>query len=875
MRQVLLSGSGAILARMPRPAIEPGVVLVRVRYSLISTGTELAGLRASSDPSLTSSGRVTELSARALAYLGKAVRDPQKAARKLAAMARTAMAQRVARRPRLVQPPMKVGAVAWKRERASELVLDGERLRLATDDSPAQYQASSQEIPIPAERVLELVLAGTVHEGAVTVGLLNHDRSAWLGMYRLEEGAFAEKLCFDPAGSPSGTIVIANAGAGRSRLELEKSEVSLLEADDSGLPVTEMGEQGGGLGYSVAGEVIAVGEGVRDIAPGDLVACGGAGQAHHADYVSVKRNLVCRMPAGCPIDLAATTTVGAIALQGVRRAAPSLGDVVCVIGLGLIGMVTVELLRAAGCIVIGMDRDQARVARAREYGVSAVTEAEELRKLVRDLSAANGADQTIVTAATRSSAPTNLAIEVTRRRGRVVLVGDVGLSIDRPAFYRREIDLLMSTSYGPGRYDRGYEDEGRDYPYAYVRWTLNRNMSSYLQLIADGKIDIRRLIDRVVPITEARNVYRDLASGTDAPPLAVLFEYPDEVRKLPEPADATRITLRGHVAPKRDRINYALVGVGGFGTGMLVPQMDKRKDLFCLRGVVSRDAVRGGNFARARQLGVLATDLGEILRDPAFDLVVLATRHHEHARQVVAALEAGKHVFVEKPLALTWDELDKVRRCWEALPATKPLVMVGFNRRFSPAVQTLASVLAQRRSPLVISYRLNAGYIAAESWVQGPEGGGRNIGEACHMYDLFRFLARAPVASIAARAIDAGALPYFRNDNFAAMLGYADGSVATLTYTALGPKEGLPKERIEVFGDGEAYLIDDFKSLARASTGEVLWQGGTDKGHFEELSRFGQAIASGGESPMSFDEIVETTAVALHVEDLLLGRVES
>ncbi|MBV9523005.1 MAG: bi-domain-containing oxidoreductase [Alphaproteobacteria bacterium] len=858
---------------MPRPAVEQGAILVRVQYSLISSGTELAGLRPSAtSPAGTAGERATELSNRALYYLGKAAADPGRAARKIASMTRSAVVRRIPRRAAPPQPPILVGPLEWQRDRAAAFTFESGRLSLKTDDSAAHYQAHSQILTIPTGRIVELSVAGSLSAGAVAIGLLNHDRSSWIGLFTLEDGAFSETFRFDPAGSPTATVVIANAGAGSSGLVLEKAEIALFEPDSSGLPVSEMEEQGWGVGYSVAGEVVAIGEGVQDISPGDLVACAGAGQANHADYVSVKRNLVCRVPTGCALDLAATTTVGAIALQGVRRAAPGVGEIVCVIGLGLIGMITVELLKASGCTVIGLDRDPDRVERARSGGVLAAGNADELRRLIRDMTGGHGADRTILTAATKSSEPTNLAMEVTRRRGRVVLVGDVGLSLERPAFYRKELDLVMSTSYGPGRYDRGYEDEGRDYPYSYVRWTLNRNMRSYMELIAAERIDIRKLIDRVAPITQAPAVYRELAGSSRAAPLGVLFEYPEDERNLPQPADALRIVLRGHVAPKRDRINYALVGVGGFGTGMLVPQMDKRKDLFCLRGAVSRDAVRGGNFARTRRLSVVASELSEILRDPDFDLVVIATRHHEHAGQAVAALRAGKHVFVEKPLALTWPELDAVRHCWDELPDPKPLLMVGFNRRFSPAVQTLATALARRRSPCMISYRLNGGFIPAESWVQGREGGGRNIGEACHMYDVFRSLAGAPVTSIAAKSIDPGSLPYGRNDNFVATLGYGDGSVAELIYTALGPKEGLAKERIEVFCDGEAYILDDYKNLTRASTGEVLWQGSTDKGHFEELSRFGQAIATGGASPIPLDEIIETSAVALHVEDLLFGR---
>jgi predicted dehydrogenase len=341
---------------------------------------------------------------------------------------------------------------------------------------------------------------------------------------------------------------------------------------------------------------------------------------------------------------------------------------------------------------------------------------------------------------------------------------------------------------------------------------------------------------------------------------------------LPEPADATRVVIRGHRKAPPGPINYALVGAGAFGTAMLVPQMKKLRDRFFLKAVVSRDVVRGGNFARENQVETLTTNLDDVLADPTIHLVVIATRHHEHADQVVRALEAGKHVFVEKPMALTWRELDRISTVYSGLQSP-PLIMVGFNRRFSRALATVGDLIRSRRAPIIVDYRLNGGYIPLDHWVHGAHGGGRNIGEACHMYDVFRFLAASPAASISAASIDPGSLPYRRDDNFSATIGYEDGSLANLVYTALGPKTGLGKERIEVFCDGEAYLVDDFKELVRTSDGAVLWQSHeTDKGHAEELSRFGEAIASGGDPPIAFDELIETSAIALGVEDLLLGR---
>jgi predicted dehydrogenase/threonine dehydrogenase-like Zn-dependent dehydrogenase len=746
MRQLLMNMGGVVVARMPRPSVQRGMVLIRVRYSLISVGTEIAPLRSASAsaPDVPAIERHLERARLARHYFRASLRDPRKAVRRL-----SQIAERRLSRPQRADSGGEGGAAA------------------------------------PA----------------------TSDRNA----------------------------------------------------------------QGWAIGYSVAGEVVAVGEGIADLSPGDLVAAAGAGQANHADYVSVPRNLVCRVPAGCDLKDAASATIGAIALQGVRRAAPQLGDRVCVIGLGLIGQMTAQLLKAAGCRVISLDLDIERVSRALALGLrSGASETDAFKQMVRDLTEGHGADCTIMTAATKSNAVINLAMEITRPKGRVVIVGDVGLNVDRAVFYRKEIDLLMSTSYGPGRYDPAYEIEGHDYPYGHVRWTLNRNMQAYLEMVSGSQIVVGPLIDRVVRVDEAPAAYDQLAKADGKLPLGVLIHYPDEPDEGTEPE---RVTIGGHRKAGPSRINYALVGAGAFGTGMLVPQMRKRDDRYFMRGVVSRSA-QGSNFARDNQVEILTSDLDPVLKDPEIHLVVIATRHGEHAEQVVRSIEAGKHVFVEKPLAISWEELERVVNA-HSKTADAPLVMVGFNRRFSPALQLLKERLAGRRSPLMIQYRLNAGYIPLDHWVHGPDGGGRNIGEACHMYDVFRFLAGAPARSVEATAIDPRGLPYARNDNFSATMAYEDGSIATLVYTALGPKAGLGKEHITVFCDGEAFIVDDFRKLTKASDGSVLWQSGeADKGHFEELSRFGDAIAASGPAPIPFDELVETSAVALHVEDCLFGRID-
>ena len=870
-----------MVARVPRPIVGPGSVLVRVHYSLISVGTEIAPLRsvAGAAPDSSSVERGIEYAALARHYLRASVRDPKKALSRVAKIARSRVDRLRPVRAVQVTPAAGAGRIQWTGATAEVAVSEqGGVVSLITDQTPAGYQIMSQAIAVPDGQVPVVRLIGRVEEGAISVGLLNDARDRWLGSRTYQGGPFEDTLIFDPAGSTAITIVVATAGAPeRSRATFQTVDVGMAPPTIGGLPLSELDVQGWNVGYSAAGEVVAVGSGITDLAVGDAVACAGAGQANHADFITVKRNLVARVPPGCPLSLAASTTIGTIALQGVRRAAPQLGERVCVLGLGLIGQITVQLLRTSGCDVIGLDLDPARVERAKALGMDhGASDAATLQAMVRDLTGGRGADRTLITAATKSHAVINLAMDVTRAKGTVIIVGDVGLKVEREVFYRKEIDLLMSTSYGPGRYDSAYEIDGHDYPFGYVRWTLNRNMQAYLELVARGRLDIQPLIDRVISVDEAPAAYRALADGGGDLPLGVLIRYPEDTRDLPEPADSTKVVIRGHRKATGELVNYALVGAGAFGTAMLVPQMKKRRDRFFLKAVVSRNAVAGGNFARENQVEVLTSDLGDVLRDPGVDLVVISTRHADHAEQVVRSLQAGKHVFVEKPLALNWSELERVADAYrEAASAGAPLVMVGFNRRFSPALAMVKPLIAGRRAPLVVEYRLNAGYLPLDHWVHGPQGGGRNIGEACHMYDVFRFLTGSPAKAISAEAIDPGDWPYRRDDNFSATITYEDGSLAHLLYTSLGPKAGLGKERIEIFCDGEAYIVEDFKKLIKASDGTVLWQSGeVEKGHYDELSQFGDAIAAGGASPIPFEHLIETSAVALHVDDLLYGRME-
>ena len=532
-------------------------------------------------------------------------------------------------------------------------------------------------------------------------------------------------------------------------------------------------------GYSAAGVVVAIGSEVEGLAVGDRVACAGAGIANHAELIDVPVNLAVRVPDEVGLDAASTVTLGSIALQGVRRAEPALGESVGVIGLGVLGQLTVQLLRASGCRVLVTDLDPTRVALAIAHGAEDASG--DFAERARALTGGFGADAVIVTAATASSDPMHDAAQACRRKGRVVIVGDVGLELRRSDLYEKELDVLMSTSYGPGRYDPVYELEGQDYPIGYVRWTENRNMEEVMRLLATGALDLGTLPQERFEIDDAETAYAALGGGQK--PLLVLLSYPER-----EEAGRRRVETRT-VAAKSGRIGVALVGAGSFAQGSHVPNLLKLRDSFQIRAVVSRTGATAKAVAARTEAAYATTDLADVLADPEIDLVLIATRHDLHAAQTLEALHAGKHVFVEKPLALTEDELASIEAFYvDRIDA--PLLMTGFNRRFSPAIARARELLAGRTTPIVADYRMNAGYIPLDHWVHGPEGGGRNIGEACHVYDVFDSLVGgAEVEAVSAQSIRPDGTRLAANDNFVATIRYADGSVCTLTYTALGHRD--------------------------------------------------------------------------------------
>lgn len=613
-------------------------------------------------------------------------------------------------------------------------------------------------------------------------------------------------------------------------------------------------------GYSAAGEVIAVGEDVEGFRAGDRVACAGAAIANHAEVIDVPVNLAVRIPDGLDTSAAATVTLGAIAMQGVRRTAPTLGETIVVVGLGVLGQLTTQLLNANGCRVIGVDLDPERIRLAIENGmfegIDPATDNYVAR--VHRLTDGFGADAVVVTAATPSDQVISEAMQACRKKGRVALVGDVGLNLNRADFYKKELDFLISTSYGPGRYDPLYEEGGQDYPLPYVRWTETRNMEEYLRLLATGRVSIRNLLGESYSIERASEAYEAL-KGSGRKPLLVLLAYPRRPEAL-ERRTALRASVAAHGA-----IRVALAGAGSFAQSMHLPNIDALRTQFHLHAVMSRTGSTATVVAKRAGASYATTDFGEILSDPAVDLVMIATRHNLHADMVLKALQAGKHVFVEKPLATTANDLEEIEDVFTSR-VDGPILMTGFNRRFSPAMQMVKGALANRTTPLIIDYRMNAGYASPDSWLHGPEGGGRNIGEACHIYDLFTFLTGAAVARVQAAAIAPRGKQWHRNDNFVATMTFSDGSVCTLTYTALG-HPSHPKEEMEIFSDGSVISMTDYKSVTISGRPGKGWSSPTpQKGQFQELEALAATLRQGGEWPIPLPEQIQATQISFEVE---------
>ena len=610
------------------------------------------------------------------------------------------------------------------------------------------------------------------------------------------------------------------------------------------------------LGYSNVGVVAGVGAGVVGFAVGDRVASSGK----HAEVVSVAVHLCARVPDGVPDDHAAFTVLGAIALQGIRLAEPTLGEAVVVTGLGLIGLMTVQLLRAQGCRVLGVDFDPAKLALARHFGAQTVdlSAGGDPVLVAQAFSRGRGVDAVLVTAATESHEPLHQAALMCRQRGRIVLVGVAGLNLSRDDFFKKELTFQVSSSYGPGRYDPNYEEKGRDYPVGFVRWTEQRNFEAVLDMMAGGRLDVTPLISHRFAVSDAAQAYALVAGG--APSLGILLEYPGFAGDPPARTVSLPASAGAAVASVTHVPVVSFVGSGNYATSVLIPAFKAAGAR--LRAVASNSGVTGLHAGRKFGFEQATTDTHSVFADEAADAVVITTRHDSHASLVMQALAAGKTVFVEKPLCLTLAELSKIEQQHADLTAAgaAPRVMIGFNRRFAPQIQKMKSLLGGAPGSKAFVMTVNAGAIPADHWTHDSEvGGGRIVGEGCHFIDLLRFLAGSRITGIQVFAMEAGT-----NDTVSIQLAFADGSIGSVHYLANGSKR-FPKERLEVFAAGRVLQLDNYRRLTGFGwpgfTSMNLWR--QDKGQKACAAAFLQSVRQGTPAPIPFDEILEVSRVAI------------
>jgi len=625
--------------------------------------------------------------------------------------------------------------------------------------------------------------------------------------------------------------------------------------------VTGMLEAGVTPGYSLCGRVIEIGKNITDIKVGDLVACAGANIASHAEIVNVPRNLVAKVPDGVKPEEAASTTLGAIALQGVRQADLRVGENVVVIGLGLVGQITSQILLASGVQVIGIETSKARIKKAQENGLKFVFSPtnKNLVNEINRLTNFEGADATIITASgPENNNIINQALNLTRKRGKVAVVGDIGLKIERLPWYEKEIDLKISSSYGPGRGDENYENKGLDYPYAFVRWTENRNMEAYLELLKNKKINFLSLEEGKYQVEQAHLAYKLLNS--EKKPLAVLLSY---ASKALEEKTLTSVELP-ELQKIEGRIEVGVIGVGTFCQVVHLPNLARLRHYYHIRGICTHDSVKAKYFSRRYHANLATTDYNVLLNDPKINLIIITTRHNLHAKMVIDALRAGKNVFVEKPLCLTKEELQEIKEVVKnPTIGYSPMLMVGFNRRFSPFIIKIKDNIKNHHSPLIINYRINDSYMPPSHWTNTSEGGGRILGNACHIFNLFCYLTNSAVSEINAISINSLDTFYLATDNFIATLKFKDGSIANLIYTTEG-SEKLAKEYLELYSEGSTIILNDFKTMLGYGLNLKMRTTHSNKGHLEELEELAKSLHQ-RKWLIPWEEIEETTRISLEV----------
>ena len=618
------------------------------------------------------------------------------------------------------------------------------------------------------------------------------------------------------------------------------------------------------LGYSQAGEVVEVGKGVTEFSPGDRVVSNG----NHAEYVAVPKNLVAKIPEGVSYEEASFTVVGAIGLQGIRLVQPTLGETVAVIGLGLIGLITAQLLKANGCKVVGFDLDEDKLKRAESYGITAVNSGkQDPVRFMEEFTGQVGADAVIITASPKSNDVIKQSANMSRKRGRIVLVGVVGLDIDRADFYEKELSFQVSCSYGPGRYDEEYEQRGNDYPLPFVRWTEKRNFEAILEAIRNGSLDVQSLITERVKLEDYLEIYGDMGRGNS---IASILEYPGSNIEQGTSNIQRRTISISSPSYKSSKGTIAIVGAGNFTQAMILPALDKVGA--SMKYVVSSGGLSSTTLAKKYKIPNSTTDLDAVLSDEEVDGVVITTQHNLHAGMTIQSLRAGKQVFVEKPLALKPEELDEIISSVEETGST---VTVGFNRRFSPHAEKMRALIGERPGPMNVIATMNAGHIPPDVWVHDLEsGGGRIVGEACHYVDLITYLTGSKVMEVSMQAM--GTDPKENTDNASIHLKYENGSLGVINYFANGNKS-YSKERVEVYYQGNNLILDNFRRLdgygfGGGFTSKIL-KTKQDKGHHKQFELLTKRWKEGGEPLIPFDEIVNTTkATFAAIESLKQGK---
>jgi predicted dehydrogenase/threonine dehydrogenase-like Zn-dependent dehydrogenase len=667
------------------------------------------------------------------------------------------------------------------------------------------------------------------------------------------------------AGTERGTVKVAKASLiekARQRPDLVKQVVQNMKKEGIRATFDKVKsklDSPKALGYSTAGIVKASLDSNNVFKPGDRVTCAGQDFASHAEIVAIPQNLVAKIPDNVSFEEAAFTTVGAIALQGVRQTEPRLGENICVIGLGLIGQITCQLLRASGANVFGIDLSDKLVALANEYSceIAQNRQGSNLLENCLNFTKGYGFDKVVITAATSSNDPIELSAEIARKKASVIMVGAVGMSIPRdPHFYRKELDLKMSCSYGPGRYDTSYEELGQDYPIAYVRWTEQRNMDAFLNAISKRQVNLKPLITHQFTIDNALTAYEMVINPKAEFNLGVLLEYPERAEKFDSPKEQKKIVSD----PKNPIVSF--IGAGSFAQSYLIPNIKPAGGT--LLAVATGRGINAEHIASKFGFVKFESDPTTIFKDENCNTIFIATRHNTHANYVIDALRENKNVFVEKPLALNVEELEKVSKVYSN---SDKLLMVGFNRRFSRAAQEVNKLFNSYNGPLAFNFRVNAGALPPDHWAINDEiGGGRIIGEVCHFIDLMQYFSSSLVKSVYAQSLPGTSDVNTNADNVMITLAFVDGSVGNITYLANGDK-ALPKEHLEVFGGGNSAIIHDFNSISLYKDGALKKIKTSGKGHNEEVATFLRAISNGTSSPISFDSIYTTTLSTFKIID--------